>query len=52
MRRLQGQIPLLHYESDFYALTLSFYYPAAAAAAAAAAAKPSFKAQLKLVGNS
>ena len=46
MRRLQGQIPLLHYESDFYALTLSFYYPAAAAA------KPSFKAQLKLVGNS
>ena len=50
MRRLQGQIPLLHYESDFYALTLSFYYPAAAAAAAAA--KPSFKAQLKLVGNS
>ena len=51
MRRLQGQIPLLHYESDFYALTLSFYYPAAAAAAAAAA-KPSFKAQLKLVGNS
>ena len=45
MRRLQGQIPLLHYESDFYALTLSFYYPAAAA-------KPSFKAQLKLVGNS
>lgn len=40
----QGQIPLLHYESDFYALTLSFYYPAAA--------KPSFKAQLKLLGNS